>query len=120
MFAQMWCAPASRAARTVSSSCAGASERPGMSGARATLVWIPASASRLTISSRRRGGAVPGSVVRQTRSSSVGTETVTETRRAPSGILQDSTSRQTSGPRVMIVNGVRARPSSTRQARVSR
>ena len=82
----MWCAPACRAARTVSASCSGSSESPGRIGATATLVRMPASTRRRTISSRRRGGAVPGSVVRQTRSSRVGTETLTETS-APSGCL---------------------------------
>ena len=66
MFAQMWCAPASRAALTVSASCSGWSESPGRIGATPTLVRMPASTSRRTISSRCRGGAVPGSVVRQT------------------------------------------------------
>ena len=63
---------------------------------------------------------MPGSVVRQTRSSRVGTETLTETSRAPGGILQDVDVAPDSGPRVMIENGVRARPSSAMHARVSR
>ena len=89
-------------------------------GARATPTSMPASASRRTMSSLRAGGAVPGSVVRQTRSSSVGTETLTVTSRAVPPPASTSTSRTTSGPRVMIENGVRAAASSTRQARVSR
>ena len=75
----MWCAPAWRAALTASASSSGLSESPGRIGAIATFVRMPASTRRRTISSRLRGGAVPGSVVRQTRSSSVGTETLTET-----------------------------------------
>ena len=42
-----------------------------------TPTSMPASDSRRTASSRLRGGAVPGSVVRQTRSSSVGMEKYT-------------------------------------------
>ena len=86
----------------------------------ATFVRMPASTSRRTISSRLRGGAVPGSVVRQTRSSSVGTETLTDTSARRAASWSTSTSRQTRGPRVMIDVGVRARASSTMHARVRR
>ena len=120
MLAQMGCAPACRAAFTASASWSGPSEIRAGSARNATLVRIPASTSRRTISSRRRGGAVPGSVVRQTRSSSVGTETLTETSARRAASWSTSTSRQTSGPRVISENGVRRRESSTRQARVRR
>ena len=75
-------APASRAATTTRSSWAGWSERPGRSGAIPTEARTPASTSVVSARSRCRGGAVPGSVVRQTSSSSVGTENVTR-RRCP-------------------------------------
>ena len=44
-----------------------------------TLALMPASTSVDSARSRWRGGAVPGSVVRQTSGSSVGTENITET-----------------------------------------
>ncbi len=49
-----------------------------------------------------------GSVVFQTRSSSVGTETCTPTRTRRAASCSTSRSRTTSGPRVMIENGVSA------------
>ena len=44
-----------------------------------TPALTPASTSAFSARSRWRGGAVPGSVVRQTRSSRVGTEKFTDT-----------------------------------------
>ena len=65
---------------------------------------------------RWRGGAVPGSVVRQTSASSVGTENVTETVARRAASASTSTSRTISGPRVMIENGCR-RPAEHLDAR---
>ena len=70
--------------------------------------------------SRWRGGAVPGSVRRQTSSSSVGTENVTETSARFAASASTSTSRTISGPRVISENGFAAAASASRQARVSR
>ena len=72
-------APASRAATITRSSELGWSERPGRRGAMPTEARTPASTSVRNARRRWRGGAVPGSVVRQTSSSTVGTENVTET-----------------------------------------
>ena len=58
--------------------------------------------------SRCRGGAVPGSVRRQTSSSSVGTENVTETSARRAASASTSTSRTISGPRVISENGFAA------------
>ena len=65
----MWCAPAWRAALTVSASCSGPSERPGRIGAMATFVRMPASTSRRDdlepLAGRRRArlGRAPDAVV---------------------------------------------------------
>ncbi len=85
-----------------------------------TLAFTPASTSSRSARSRWRGGAVPGSVVRQTSSSSVGTENVTDTSARADASCSTSTSRTTSGPRVMSANGFAARASTSRQPRVSR
>ncbi len=100
-------APASRAAFTTSASCSGRSESPGRIGAMPTLARMPASTSRFSARSRWRGGDVPGSVVRQTSSSSVGTEKVTPTSARREASCRTSTSRTISGPRVISPNGVR-------------
>ena len=63
---------------------------------------------------------MPGSVVRQTSSSSVGTENVTETSARRAASASTSASRTISGPRVMIENGFARGASTSRQARVSR
>ncbi len=63
---------------------------------------------------------MPGSVVRQTSASSVGTENMTETFVRRAAAASTSTSRTISGPRVMIEKGDAARPSTSMQARVSR
>ena len=86
----------------------GWSERPGRSGAMPTEARTPASTSTFSARSRCRGGAVPGSVGRQTSSSSVGTENVTETSARRAASTSTSTSRTISGPRVMIENGFAA------------
>ena len=85
-----------------------------------TPASIPASTSAERARSRWRGGAVPGSVVRQTSGSSVGTENMIETFVRLAASASTSRSRTISGPRVMIENGVAARPSTSMHARVSR
>ena len=85
-----------------------------------TLALIPASTSVESARSRCRGGAVPGSVVRHTTGSSVGTENITETSARRDASCRTSTSRTISGPRVMSPNGARARASTSMQARVRR
>ena len=62
---------------------------------------------------------MPGSVVRQISWSSVGTENVTVTSARPAASASTSMSRTIIGPRVMIENGVAARPSTSMHARVS-
>ncbi len=101
-------APASRAARTTSAICSGRSEIPGRIGAMPTPALIPASVSALTALSRWRGCAVEGSVFRQTSSSSVGIENVTETLARLAASARTSMSRTIIGPRVMIENGCRS------------
>jgi hypothetical protein len=113
-------APASRAARTTSSSCSGRSERPGRIGAIPTPAFTPASTSVFSARSRCRGGAVPGSVFRQTSWSSVGTEKLTETSARDAASTSTSTSRTTIGPRVIRLNGLAAAASASRHARVNR
>ena len=85
-----------------------------------TPALIPASTSCFSARSRWRGGAVPGSVVFQTSWSSVGTENMTETSVRRAASWSTSTSRTISGPRVMIENGVAARPRTSMHERVSR
>ena len=63
---------------------------------------------------------MPGSVARQMRSSSVGTEKLTWTLARRAASTSTSMSRLTIGPRVMRENGVRAMPSSRMHARVRR
>ncbi len=113
-------APASRAACDDRGELLGRSESPGRIGAMPTEARTPASTSARSARSRWRGGAVPGSVVRQTSSSSVGTENVTETSARRAASASTSTSRTISGPRVMIENGLRTSRSTSMQARVSR
>lgn len=81
---------------------------------------IPASVRIRTVSRRLRGGAVPGSVARQIRSSRVGTEKLTCTFALRAAATSTSTSRRIIGPRVISENGVRAAPNSRMQARVRR
>ena len=73
-----------------------------------TLALTPASTSVRSARSRWRGGAVDGSVRRQTSSSSVGTEKVTETSARRAASCRTSRSRTIIGPRVMIENGFEA------------
>jgi hypothetical protein len=89
-------------------------------GAMPTPVLMPASTSFETAFSLWRGWAVDGSVFRQTSSSSVGIEKVTETLARPAASTRTSMSRTIIGPRVMMLNGVRASASASMQARVSR
>ena len=117
--AQIEVAPASRAARTTVAIAAGSSEIPGRIGAIPTLASIPASI-RVRIARRRwRGGAVPGSVWRQMRSSTVGMLKVTPTLARSDAVVRTSTSRTTIGPRVISPNGVRDSPSATIAPRVN-
>ena len=85
-----------------------------------TPVLIPASTSFATARRRWRGWAVDGSVLRHTSSSSVGIENVTETLARRAASTSTSTSRTIIGPRVMMLNGVRASPRASMHARVSR
>ena len=82
-------APAARAALTTSASCSGRSESPGRIGAMPTPALMPASTSVASARSRWRGGAVPGSVVRQTSWSSVGHREGDGDVGAPGRLLQD-------------------------------
>ena len=85
-----------------------------------TLARTPASTSVFRARSRWRGCAVPGSVLRQTSSSRVGTEKVTETLARRAASASTSASRTISGPRVMMLNGFAAWPSASMQPRVRR
>ena len=118
--AQMPRAPAARAAVTTASSCSGRSESPGRIGAIPTPTSMPASASARIARRRLAGGAVPGSVVRQTRSSSVGRETYTLTGTSRAAAWRTSMSRTISGPRVTMESGVPDAASSRMHERVSR
>jgi hypothetical protein len=113
-------APASRAALTTSAMSSGLSEMPGRIGAIPTPASIPASRNRESARSRCAGGGVFGSVSRQMRSSSVGTENVTETFAFDAASTSTSMSRTTIGPRVMIDSGFAASARTSRHARVSR
>ena len=75
-----------------------------------TLALTPASTRVFRARSLWRGWAVPGSVFRQTSSSRVGTENVTDTSTRLAASASTSTSRTISGPRVMMLNGVPAHP----------
>ncbi len=116
----MLAAPASRAALTTSASCSGRSESPGRIGAIPTLAFTPPSTSSFSARSRWRGGAVPGSVVRQTSSSSVGTENMIETSALELAAWRTSRSRTTIGPRVISEKGLAADASTSRHERVRR
>jgi hypothetical protein len=93
---------------------------PGSTGATATPASMPASTRHRTARNRWRGGGVPGSVVRQTSSSRVGIEKLTEIFARDAASASTSTSRTIIGLRVMMWNGLRAPHSASRQARVSR
>ncbi len=71
-----------------------------------TPVLIPASTSFDTAFSLWRGWAVDGSVLRQTSSSRVGIEKVTETIARLAASTRTSMSRTIMGPRVMMREGV--------------
>ena len=92
---------------------------PGRIGAIPTPAFTPAATSLLSASSRRRGGGVPGSVRRQTSSSSVGTEKTTPTSARDAASTRTSRSRTTIGLRVIRLNGFDASWSASRQPRVS-
>ena len=85
-----------------------------------TEARTPTATSSFSARSRWRGGAVPGSVVRQTSSSTVGTENVTETSARAAASASSSASRTISGPRVMMSKGFEASRSTSMHARVSR
>ena len=98
----------------------GLEEIPGRIGAIPTLALMPASTSAFSARSRWRGWAVPGSVRRQTSSSSVGIENVTDTFARRAASARTSTSRTIIGPRVMMLNEFWASASASRQPRVNR
>ena len=85
-----------------------------------TPTSMPASTSTRSARRRWRGGAVPGSVLRQMSRSSVGSENVMPTPARRAAACSTSTSRTIIVPRVMRLNGLRAAPSTSMQARVSR
>ena len=93
---------------------------PGRIGAMPTFALIPASTSVFRARSRWRGCAVPGSVRRQTSSSRVGIENVTDTDARRAASASTSASRTISGPRVMMPNGFEASRRASRQPRVRR
>ena len=74
---QIAVAPAARAALTTASIRSGRSDSPGRIGAIPTLALMPAATSFSMARSRCCGGAVPGSVLRQTSMSRVGMLNVT-------------------------------------------
>ena len=113
-------APASRAARTTRLELLGRVGEAGEDRRHADAdvdARVGERADRAQTARRRRG---PGSVVRQTRSSSVGRETYTLTGTSRAAAARTSRSRTTSGPRVTIENGVPDDASSPMHARVSR
>ena len=85
-----------------------------------TLAFTPAATSFEIASSRRRGCAVPGSVRRQTSSSSVGMLKVTLKAARRESSTRTSMSRTIIGPRVISPTGFAWSAKASRQARVSR
>ena len=102
-------APASRAARTTSASCSGRSEMPGRIGAIPTPALMPRVDERLQRAQALARGRRAGSVFRHTSSSSVGIENVTDTSARAAASASTSRSRTIIGPRVIMLNGLRAR-----------
>ena len=95
--------------------CSGVSLMPGISGAIRIPESIPRRRSSATASSRAPGLGVCGSVARQARSSSVGTERFTDTFSPRSRIRSKiSMSRNTSGDFVSTDTGVSAASSAPR------
>ena len=112
--------PASTSARASAFSWAGPSEISGRIGAASTPVGTPASRSRASASSRRRGWGVPGSLNLHTSSSTVPTENAVCTRVRRAASASTSRSRRMSVDFVRIENGLRASPSTSTIPRVSR
>ena len=113
-------APAARQAPTTASSCSGASEMPGSTGATSTPHSMPASLSRRTVSTRWRGGGVPGSVVRHACSSSVPIDRLTRTDVRRDASASTSMSRRIIVDLVRIENEFLASESAEINPRVSR
>ena len=95
------------ASSRISSTCAGESLMPGISGAIRTPVGIPARLSSATASIRLRGWGVRGSVARQARSSRVGIERLARELGAPASSRIRSRSRSSSGDFVSTEHGLR-------------
>ena len=81
---------------------------------------MPASTSVRSARKRCRGGGVPGSLLRQTSSSRVGIEKLTETFARTAASASTSMSRTIIGLRVITWNGFRASRSTSMHARVRR
>ena len=92
---------------------------PGSTGATSTPHSMPASTSRRRASTRWRGGGVPGSLVRQARSSSVPIEKLTPMVVRFAASTSRSTSRRIMVDFVRIENGLRASESTLIRPRVS-
>jgi hypothetical protein len=99
-------APALAIASTVARSCSGESVRHGRIGAISTEQPRPASASVRTASRRRAGLGVPGSTVRQTRSSTKPIDMLSATSTSSAARRSSGRSRSISVPLVRIENGV--------------
>ena len=113
-------APASMQARTTAESCSSPSESPGRIGATSTPQGTPASFRRATASTRRQGGGVPGSLLRQTSSSSVPIERLARTLVRSAAAARTSRSRRIMVDFVRMENGLPAAPSVSTMPRVSR
>ena len=115
----MLSAPASSAARTISSICSGASLMPGSSGAITTPTSSPAPASCPSASRRARGLGVRGSDSRQARSSIVGTERYAVNRVRSAICSIRSMSRVSSGDFVSTLHGFARSLSASQMPRIS-
>ena len=100
-------APASMHASTTWRSWRDPSLMPGSTGAIRTPHGMPARFSAATASTRLRGCGVPGSVFRQTSSSSVPIENAVETSATSAAAWSRPTSRRMSVPFVRIEKGFR-------------
>ena len=120
MMGEIDVAPASSAASTTARSCTGSSEMPGRIGAINTLVGMPASVRVRIASMRAFGCGVPGSVRRQTSSSSVPIENAALTDVTSAAAVSRSRSRVMSVPFVRIENGLRYSVSAPMMPRINR
>ena len=112
-------APASAAARRISSTWRGSSLIPGISGATRTPVGIPARLSSATASSRARGLGVCGSLARHAFSSIVGTERFALMSVTAAISFIRSRSRSSSGDLVSTEHGLAASRSASQIPRMS-